>query len=136
MRPSKSEFEVVTVYRCSFLPPRTQLCFTERIFCAVAHLSLTGSRFSERDTTRLHNELVPASVGVVLSSISMYTEAPLVMARIYAPHEYCVKRVKFSQVAEGLEARAIDFDLIEMAGDLLKCTPTHSSPALPEIIRC
>lgn len=78
-------------------------------------MSLTGSRFTERDTTRLHNELVPASVGVVLSSISMYTEAPLVMARIYAPHEYCVKRVKFSQVAEGREARAIDFDLIEMA---------------------
>lgn len=61
----------------------------------------------------------------------MYTEAPLVMPRIYAPHEYCVKRVKFSQVAE---AKAIDFDLIVMAGDLLKCTPTDSSPTLPEIV--
>lgn len=59
----------------------------------------------------------------------MYTEAPLVMPRIYAPREYCVKRVKFSQVAEGREAKAIDFDLIVMAGDLLKCTPTDSSPA-------
>lgn len=56
-----------------------------------------------------------ASVGVVLSSISMYTEAPLVMPRIYAPHEYCVKRVKFSQVAEGSEAKAIDLDLKVMS---------------------
>lgn len=77
-----------------------------------------------------------ASVGVVLSSISMYTEAPLVMPRIYAPHEYGVKRVKFSQVAEGCEAKAIDFDLIVLAGDLLKCTPTNSSPTFPEIVWC
>lgn len=72
----------------------------------------------------------------MLSSISMYTEAPLVMPRIYAPREYCVKRVKFSQVAEGREAKVIDFDLIVMAGDLLKCTPTDSSPTLPEIEWC
>lgn len=75
-----------------------------------------------------------ASVGVVLFSISMYTEAPLVMPWIYAPHEYCVKRVTFSQVAEGREAKAIDSDLIVMAGDFWKCTPTDSSPTLLEIV--
>lgn len=64
----------------------------------------------------------------------MYTEAPLVMPRIYAPHEYCVKRVKFSHVAEGREAKAIDFDLLVMAGELLKCTPTDWSSALLEIV--
>lgn len=54
----------------------------------------------------------------------MYTEAPLVMPRIYAPHEYCVKRVKFSQVGEGCEAKAIDFDLIAVAGDSFE---THTN---------
>lgn len=52
------------------------------------------------------------------------------MPWIYAPHEYCVKRVRFSQVAEGCEAKAIDFDLVVTAGDSFE---THTNRFTPRL---